>query len=233
MFYQTIEQAFATRGIAATNEQLCLLEKFYDLLTEKNKVMNLTRITSPEDAANKHFYDSVSILKYIELPAGARVIDIGTGAGFPAIPLCILRPDLSITAVDASGKKAAFVAETATALGLNIKALSARAEELARDIQHREMYDYALSRAVASLPVLLELCIPFLKPGGQFIAYKGADFKNELALSQTAIKKLMLQQNAVLLPFVERQHALIVFAKLETTPAAYPRKFSQIISKPL
>ena len=232
-FYQAAEEIFVSQGLAVSEEQLVLFGRFYELLTEKNKVMNLTRITSPQEAAQKHFFDSVSILKYIDLPQGARVVDIGTGAGFPAIPLKIMRPDIALTAIDSSGKKIAFVSEAAKELGLDIETIAARAEELAADTHYRESYDYALSRAVAVLPVLLELCIPFVKPNGFFIAYKGADYENELISSQTALAKLKAGQKDVYLPFAQLQHALMVFQKNEPTPKIFPRKFSQIKNKPL
>lgn len=232
-FYQAVEEIFVSQGLAVSENQLHLFERFFQLLTEKNKVMNLTRITSPQEAAEKHFFDSVSVLKYFDWPQGARIIDIGTGPGFPAIPLKIMRPDMTMTAIDSSGKKTAFVAEAAKELGLDIETVSARAEELAADPQYRESYDYALSRAVASLPILLELCIPFVKPNGFFIAWKGADYKNELASSQTALENLKTTQKEIFFPFADRQHALMVFQKNEPTSGIFPRKFSQIKNRPL
>ncbi len=144
-----------------------------------------------------------------------------------------MRPDIALTAIDSSGKKIAFVSEAAHALGLDIETIAARAEELAVDAHYREGYDYALSRAVAALPVLLELCIPFVKPNGFFIAYKGADYEKELIASQTALAKLKAGQKDVYLPFADRRHALIVFQKNEPTPKIFPRKFSRIKNRPL
>lgn len=232
-FYQKAEEIFALQGLDITPEQLKLFEQFYDIILDKNKVMNLTRITSPEEAAQKHFFDSVSLLKYIDFPKNACVIDIGTGAGFPALPVKIMRPDIQLTAVDSSAKKIAFLSEASHTLGLNIEAIAARAEELANNSRYRESFHIVLSRAVASLPVLLELCIPFVRKGGLFIAYKGSDHEKELTLSKTALIKLKSCIKEIFHPFEQRDHALMVFQKLEFTPKIFPRKFSQIKNRPL
>jgi len=233
IFLTAVKELFTRQNMQISGEQAVLFEKYFDMIAEKNKVMNLTRILDPEEAAQKHFFDSVSILKYIDIKQNAKVIDIGTGAGFPGIPLKIMRPDLQITLLDSSSKKIDFVYEAAKIIGLDVNTLSARAEELSLTQPCRESFDYAVSRAVASLPMLLELSIPFIKTGGQFIAYKGADYEAELALCRGAEKQLHLNLKDIYMPYAERSHALIVYQKLQNTPPKYPRKFSVIKIKPL
>ncbi len=233
VFTDSLEKILTKYGITSNEEQLLLFGKFYELLIEKNKKMNLTRITEPYKAALKHFYDSLSVLKFIDLKKGSKLIDIGTGAGFPGIPVKIARPDLDITLLDSSAKKTDFAAEAAKSLGIDVKTLCARAEALARDNLFREEFDYALSRAVAPLNLLLELCVPFVKTGGVFIAYKGADYKTELDFSASAIKILDTQVKDIFYPYEERAHALIVFEKLKAADIKFPRKFSAIKKRPL
>lgn len=231
-FKTAVKTVFSQNEMPLDGEQAELFERYYALMTEKNKVMNLTRITEPSDAALKHFYDSASVLKYVDIEKNALVADIGTGAGFPGIPLKILRPDLQLTLIDSSEKKTAFVRQAAKELGLAVTCLVGRAEDLVRTAL-RESFGYALSRAVASLPALLELCIPFVKKGGLFIAYKGADYEEELAASANARNILNAEVQHVFLPYAERSHALLTFLKRESTEQKYPRKYALIKSKPL
>ena len=172
-FYLAVENIFSKYGLPVTPEQVELFEAFFHLVTEKNKVMNLTRITEPKEAAQKHFFDSVSILKYMNIKQNAKIIDIGTGAGFPGVPLKIMRPDLQLTLIDSSKKKIDFLNEAAGELNLDIRCIFARAEELCMGKPYREGFDIALSRAVASLPVLLEVCTPFVKKECIFYCLQG------------------------------------------------------------
>ena len=161
-------------GISLTDEQLSRFEKLSNLLVEQNKTMNLTAITDPDGIAVKHFADSISVLTAAEMPQGAKVLDVGTGAGFPGIPLLIMRPDLDLTMIDSTAKKLKYVENTVNELGLTATTLHTRAEEAGQSKEYREKFDFVCSRAVAALNVLCEYCLPFVKQNGLFIAMKGA-----------------------------------------------------------
>jgi 16S rRNA (guanine527-N7)-methyltransferase len=232
VFNDAVKSVFNQNSLPLSEEQAALFGGFYTAVAEKNKVMNLTRITEPGESAVRHFYDSACVLKYVDFSAGAKIIDIGTGAGFPGVPLAILRPDISVTLLDSSEKKTDFLRQAAGELGLKIEVLTGRAEELGHSSQ-REKYDIAVSRAVASLPALLELCLPFVKTGGLFVAYKGADYAEEIKASTNAVKAMHAEAKDVFLPYESRANALIVFRKLKETDARFPRKYAQIKNKPL
>lgn len=213
---------------AIQREQLAL---YFTLLVKGNEKMNLTAITSPEEAADKHFVDSLLALPY--LPQGARCIDVGTGAGFPGIPLLIARPDLQMTLLDSLNKRVQFLKETLSVLGLRAACIHARAEDAAKGAPHREAYDIALSRAVAPLNVLLEWTSPFLRVGGVSICYKGKSAPEEAAAAGNAAKLLNcgLRIEAFSMPYGER--ALVLAKKIAPTPKAYPRKAGEASKKPL
>ena len=172
------------------DDSLQLFEIYARLLTEKNKVMNLTAVTDRDGIAVKHFADSISILSSVDIQSEASVIDIGTGAGFPGIPLLIMRRDIRLTLVDSTAKKIDFVSDVLKELGLSANTVPGRAEELSHIEEYREKYDFCVSRAVASLNILCELCIPFLKTGGLFIAMKGSKADEEIFESEITLKKL-------------------------------------------
>lgn len=194
---------------------------YYRLLVEANAHMNLTAITEPEQVAVKHFSDSLAALPYLK--PGARIVDVGTGAGFPAIPLLIACPTLSFTLLDALQKRLTFVDETLRQLGLSAETVHLRAEEAGRDMRFRGKFDYAVARAVAPLPVLLEYTVPLLKTGGTSIAYKG-DPEGELACSKNAAKRLFVTLTAAEIASPAGARSLILAKKTAPTPAAYPRK---------
>jgi len=214
-----------------TQAQRDSLALYFDLLAEGNKRANLTAIVEPEEAADKHFVDSLLALPY--LPRNARCIDVGTGAGFPGIPLLIARPDLRMTLLDSLNKRVAFLKETLLALNLTADCVHARAEDAGRDPALRAQFDTALSRAVAPLPVLLELTVPFLKTGGVSLCYKGRSAAEEIEAARPACAKLhcSLAVQAFSLPYGER--ALISARKDAPTPPAYPRKAGEPSRKPL
>ena len=160
-------------GISLTDEQLYLFEKLSELLVEQNKTMNLTAITDPDGIAVKHFADSISALSACEFAENAKVLDVGTGAGFPSIPLLIARPDLEMTMIDSTAKKLRYVASTVETLGLSARVLHTRAEEAGQNKAYRESFDICTARAVARLNTLCEYCMPFIKVNGSFIALKG------------------------------------------------------------
>ena len=221
------------------DEEKC--QKLYELteiMLEVNKSMNLTAITEEKAVILKHYVDSLTVSRFI--PEGARVLDVGCGAGFPTLPLGIFRPDLELVALDGTAKRIEYVRSTASKLGLkNVTAIAARAEELAQKPEYREGFDIVTARAVASLPVLTELCLPFCKVGGSFLAMKASSADDELTAAQNAIKlcggklieKVSLDLTADGGSFEKRN--IISIKKVESTPKQYPRHYSKISKKPL
>ena len=215
-------------------------EKFL-LLTERmleeNEKYNLTAITDPKKVILHHYADCATLSA--KLPKGAKVIDVGCGAGFPTLPLAILRPDLKITAMDSTAKRVNYVAETAALLSLEgVKAICMRAEDGGRDMELREKFDFATARAVAEMRILSELCLPFVKPGGKFIAMKGKNAEFELSAAKRAISILGGRNTVCEVISLKGEdetltHPLIIVDKKEKTPGAYPRAYAQISKKPL
>lgn len=204
---------------------------YYNVLIERNRVMNLTRITSPIEAAQKHFADS--ILGAELLPENARVIDVGTGAGFPGIPLKIVRPDIELVLLDSLAKRIGFLEEACAKIGIGARAIHARAEDAARSDGLRAHFDAALSRAVAPMNLLLELTVPFLKVGGRSLMYKGAGAAEEIAACPNACRELCcsLTTRDYDVPWGER--TIVIAEKLSKTPSRYPRKAGVPQKKPL
>lgn len=208
---------------------------YQELLVERNKVMNLTALTEPRDTALKHFADSLMLLSCCEIPAGATVIDVGTGAGFPGMALAIARPDLHITLLDSLQKRLTFLDEVSNALGLtNVTTVHARAEDGARTAL-RDSFDFAVARAVAQLNVLCEYCLPYVRAGGSFLAMKGRSADEEFAGAQNAIT-LLGGQTVEVHHFTlgeAGERAIIAIRKIAPTPDAYPRKSKAIQKKAL
>ena len=203
---------------------------YYDLLIDWNTRMNLTAITEPEEVVKKHFYDSLAALPYLR--DGAKVADVGTGAGFPAIPLLIMNPTLKITLVDSLNKRITFLEEVLKTLGLSAECVHARAEDFGRDPNVRGRFDATVSRAVASLPVLLELTVPLLKVGGKAYCYKG-DASEELKTAKSALHLLHASCETVPLTSDYGARTLVICIKNAPTPSAYPRKAGMPSKKPL
>ena len=225
------------RGLPALGvalDRLPLLEKFSSFLLERNQVMNLTAITDPEQVAVLHFLDSLCLLPLADW-AGKTVVDVGTGAGFPGMPLAMAVPEASVTLLDSLGKRVAFLEECRAALGLeNVRCVHARAEEFAAG--ERESFDLAVSRAVAALPTLCELCLPLVKVGGRFLAMKSSGTWEEIASSERAIALLGGKLAAVedyTIPTSQIVHRVVVIQKVSPTPKKYPRRFAQIKKQPL
>ena len=210
------------------------LEKFSNLLLEKNQVMNLTAITEPDQVATLHLLDSLAVWTVHPMD-GQQVIDVGTGAGFPGLPLKIAHPDLQLTLLDSLGKRVAFLEEVCAALGLTgVQCVHGRAEEFAAD--HRERYDAAMSRAVANLRLLAELCLPLVKVGGAFLSMKSTDCEAELSEAKNAIRLLGGKTERVVdytIPGTDVTHRVIVVRKVSPTPKKYPRRFAQMKKQPL
>lgn len=233
----TLKKAAAEIGFALTEEQINSFNNYYQLLIEWNKKINLTAITEPKEVAVKHFIDSLTCLKIVAIPPGAKILDIGTGAGFPGIPLKIFRPDLNITLMDSLNKRVTFLNEVITNLGLtDIRALHDRAEDFGRKKEQREKYDYVISRAVARLAVLSEYCLPCVKINGYFISQKGPDIAEELSEANKAIEVLggsPADVHKLQLPLIEDGRSLVVIKKIKPTPTPYPRKAGTPAKKPI
>jgi len=222
------------QDIPCTDEQGEKLAAYLELLLEKNKVMNLTAIREPYEAARLHILDSAMLLARRQLKSGARLIDVGTGGGLPGMVLAILRPDIKVTLLDSTAKKINFLREVGEKLELtNLRTLCARAEEAAASPAYRECYDYGTARAVSALPVLLEITMPFIKKGGTLFAYKGQRLDAELADSRRAIRILGGGDYTVLEGLADTDRAIFALHKTNMTPAAYPRRYALITSKPL
>ena len=212
-------------GIELDGKQADAFIRYYEMLIEKNKVMNLTAITEPEDVLIKHFADSVS-----PGPLSGKLIDVGTGAGFPGLPLKIAFPDLQVTLIDSLKKRVNFLNEVISELGLKgISAFQGRAEDLARDPAHREAYDIVVSRAVAHMSILAEYCLPYAKRGGCFIAYKSREYLkgDEKAESEKAIELLGGRTEdirRISLPDCDADRCLVFIKKISGTAKIYPRK---------
>lgn len=210
------------------------LERFAALLLEKNEVMNLTSITEPTAIAQLHLLDSAALTQFVEL-SGKKVVDVGTGAGFPGMPLRILKDDFDLTLLDSLGKRIAWLSEVCETLGLRrVECIHARAEEFAA--AHREQYDIATSRAVAQLNVLCELALPLVKVGGQFLAMKSTDTEEEIASAKNALRSLggkIVSVEDYTIPTSTVTHRVVVIEKVSPTPAKYPRAFAKIKKQPL
>ena len=229
---EQLQQGLQTYGLNADKANQLL--SFAEMLLEKNQVMNLTAITDPTDVMQLHLLDCAAVLTMADLK-GKTVIDVGTGAGFPGMPLQILQPHARLTLLDSLGKRINFLQEVCDALGLEkTTCVHARAEEFARE--HRQSFDYATSRAVAALNVLCELALPLVKVGGAFLAMKSVDSDEELRQAKSAIAQLGGTVESVqdyTIPGTEVQHRLIVIRKVKPTPTTFPRPFAKIKKSPL
>lgn len=223
--------------IALSEKQMEQFLQYYELLVEKNKVMNLTAITEFDEVVEKHFLDSVSLTKQLYLHQPLKVLDLGTGAGFPGIPLKIVFPELEITLMDSLNKRVLFLQDVISSLQLeNIEAVHGRAEEAARNKKYRESFDLCVSRAVANISTLSEYCLPFVKIGGSFISYKSSTIEDELEDGKKGIAILGGKVKDVYkftLPDSELQRSFVIIEKEKKTPKAYPRKAGTPSKEPL
>lgn len=234
-FPHIMTDTFRALEIAVSTEQLEQLSCYYEMLTERNRSMNLTALTEPRDVALKHFGDSLLLLRYFEINPGASIIDVGTGAGFPGVVLKIARPDLRLTLLDSLQKRLTFLSELCEALGLrDVAFVHSRAEDGARTAL-RDSFDYAVARAVAPLNILSELCLPYVRPGGTFIAMKGRDAAPELREAENALDVLCGRVDAIhTFPLLDAgERSILCIRKTAPTPAAYPRTVKKIGKHPL
>ena len=229
-------------NIEISDKQIEQFSKYYEMLIEKNKVMNLTAITEKDDVIVKHFIDSIAIIPYLKeknilSDNKIKIIDIGTGAGFPGIPLKIMLPEVQFTLLDSLNKRVGFLNEVISELELEkIEAIHGRAEDIAVDKSYREKYDLCVSRAVANLATLSEYCLPFVCVDGYFISYKAGDSEEEINSSKNAIKILGGKINKVedfILPESDAQRVFVMIKKIGSTDKKYPRKAGIPSKKPL
>ncbi len=236
MTIANITAEFAEKsGFHLKKEQIEKLDVYAEMLLEWNEKINLTAITDSEGIAIKHFYDSLTPLWYLNIPKNARVIDVGTGAGFPSIPMAIVRPDLRFTLLDSLNKRLNFLNEVCTRLDISAELVHMRAEDAAQKAEYRESFDVAVSRAVAALPVLCEYCIPFVRKNGMFIAMKGSKAEEELEISKNAVSTLgaAVEKTVKISLPDDSERNIIVIRKKNYTPKAYPRHGSKIAKKSL
>ena len=231
MMEKTLNEGLNALGLSLPQERQETLCAFARAMVKQNEVMNLTAITEDTQVAKLHLLDSLTVLCCADLK-GKFLIDVGCGAGFPGVPLAAACKDLKVTLLDSLGKRVKWLEETLPTLGIEAECVNARAEDFAA--QRRERYDYAVSRAVARLNILLELTAPFVKVGGAVLALKGAAAEEELQEAAGAMKKLGLKPERVLeFPIEDTHHRLIVLRKVAPTPKQYPRRYAKIKQSPL
>ncbi len=226
-------EKFRAAGLELDEKQLFQLETLTDFMLEYNQKVNLTRITEPSEIIEKHYIDSILPLTMVEIPRGTLCADIGTGAGFPSLPMKIFRPDLDFTLIDSLGKRITYLNLACEKLGISCRTIHARSEETAKKPELRDSFGFVTARAVAALNVLCEFCLPYVKKGGIFAALKGAD--DETKSAEKAIQCLGGQLEQVItysLPSGDSRH-LVVIRKISETPSGFPRAGGVISKRPL
>ncbi|MDU3337143.1 16S rRNA (guanine(527)-N(7))-methyltransferase RsmG [Paraclostridium bifermentans] len=224
-------------GLKCSDETIDKFSKYREILVEWNQKMNLTGIEEEKEVYIKHFLDSVAAVKKDYIKDGMSIIDVGTGAGFPGLPLRICLENSKVTLLDSLNKRINFLSEVCTNINIDdIELIHGRAEDFGKDEKYREQYDIATARAVAGLPILMEFCVPFIKVGGYFVCLKGPNADTELEESRKAMEVLGLEfveKIDVELPEIELKHNIVVFKKVNSTPAKYPRKAGKPVKTPI
>ncbi len=230
-----LEQSALKYGIELDENALKRFDIYGKLLTEWNEKINLTAITDPDEIVLKHFTDSLTIFSFIDIPNGASVIDVGTGAGFPGLAMLIARPDLKVTLIDSTNKKLNVIRNILENIGLSANVVHIRAEVAGQNKEFREQFDFATARAVANLRDLSEYCLPFVKKGGSFISMKSAKTQEEIEQGQAAIKILggKIEKIDSFNLFDCGERTIIHVKKISSTPAKYPRASAKIAKFPL
>lgn len=232
---EKFERGLEKLNISLTAQQIWQFLTYYEMLVETNKVMNLTAITEFDEVIEKHFLDSLSLCQVYDLHQAVRILDMGTGAGFPGIPLKIAFPELDLVLADSLNKRIKFLQNVIDCLELkDVEALHARAEELGRNKLYREKFDLCLSRAVANLSSLSEYCIPFVKEGGKFISYKSGEIEEETNQAKKAISLLGGKiEDVYKFDLYEQKRSFVIIRKEKKTPKTYPRKAGMPTKMPL
>ncbi|MCI6737305.1 MAG: 16S rRNA (guanine(527)-N(7))-methyltransferase RsmG [Intestinibacter sp.] len=224
-------------GLEANEKVLSDFQKYKELLVEWNQKMNLTGIEDEKEVFIKHFLDSISAVTKGYIQNGMSLIDVGTGAGFPGMPLRICLPELKVTLLDSLNKRINFLQEVSSKLSIDdIEFIHGRAEDFGKNEDYREKYDIATARAVAGLPVLMEFCVPFIKVGGYFVCLKGPNANLELEESKKAMEVLgveYIEKIDVKLPESDLNHNILIFKKVKNTPSKYPRKAGKVSKNPI
>ncbi len=239
---ELLTKLFKEIGIELTNYQCKQFQQYYEMIIERNKVMNLTSITEYKEVLVKHFIDSLSIIRVIDFNKNLKVIDVGTGAGFPGIPLKIIFPHLELVLLDSLNKRIKFLDDVIDELELNnkefgsIKTIHGRAEDFGQNHDYREKFDLSVSRAVANLSTLSEYCLPFVKTGGFFVSYKAGNIEDEVKDAKNSVKTLggeFLEINSFQLPLSDIDRNLIKIRKKSKTPKKFPRNPGKVKNNPI
>lgn len=235
--FETLKKALEVMGAPAGDENVNKYHKYMDGILEWNEKVNLTNITDPEEFVIKHFIDSIICVDYPEFAEAGKIIDVGTGGGFPGIPLALAAPDKEFVLMDSLNKRLKIIDELCSQIGIgNVTTVHARAEELAKNKAHREQYDLCVSRAVANMAVLAEYCLPFIKVGGYLMAYKGPDAEHEIEEARKALYLLGGQVEEVRQGNLKEfgiDHKVVIIKKVKNTPSKYPRKAGTPAKEPL
>ncbi|GAA0702540.1 16S rRNA (guanine(527)-N(7))-methyltransferase RsmG [Paraclostridium ghonii] len=232
-----LKQGIEELGLKCSDETIDKFRKYREILVEWNQKMNLTGIEEEKEVYIKHFLDSVAVVKEGYIKDGMSIIDVGTGAGFPGLPLRICLENSKVTLLDSLNKRINFLSEVCSNIDIDdVELIHGRAEDFGKDENYREQYDIATARAVAGLPILMEFCAPFIKVGGYFVCLKGPNADTELEESKKAMEVLGLEfveKIDVELPQIELKHNIVVFKKINNTPAKYPRKAGKPVKSPI